>query len=30
MRYAILNMRRMADEHHIELSFTWFFEKNVL
>ena len=21
MRYAILNMRRMADEHHIELSF---------
>jgi RNA polymerase sigma-70 factor (ECF subfamily) len=22
MRYAILNMRRMADEHHIELSFT--------
>ena len=22
MRYAILNMRRMADEHHIELSYT--------
>ena len=22
MRYAILNMRRMADEHHIELSFS--------
>ena len=22
MRYAILNMRRMAEEHHIELSFT--------